>query len=51
MAKSRWMRSKMVPGEEEERAKLKEQQAKGDHDAARKTVGRIGNIMRGRNSK
>ena len=48
MAKSRRMRSQMVEGEEEERAKLKEQQAKGDREGTRKTVGRIGNMRRRR---
>ena len=50
MAKRRKMHSILVPGEEEARAKLKEQQAKGDHDGARKTVGVIGRLRR-RNSK
>ena len=46
MAKSRKMRSQMVDGEGEERAKLKDHQAKGDHEGARKTVGRTGNMRR-----
>lgn len=51
MARSRKMRSRMVGGEEEERAKLEDQQARVDHEGACKTVGRIGNMRRRDRSK